>query len=145
MTEPDPPEEVAAELMTVLGVMYRQLRSTRAFGELTLAEISAVSRLRRYGPSTSTELAKREQISPQSMGATMAALEARGLVAGAPDPADGRRTILSLTPAGLETALAKRSFRTQQLTRAAAALSPSQRAQLRSALPALERIAEELG
>ena len=33
------------------------------------------------------------------MGATVAALEAAGLVKGSPDPNDGRQTILSLTPA----------------------------------------------
>jgi DNA-binding MarR family transcriptional regulator len=31
------------------------------------------------------------------MGAIIAALEAEGYVAGAPDPADGRQTIISLT------------------------------------------------
>jgi DNA-binding MarR family transcriptional regulator len=33
------------------------------------------------------------------MGANIAALEAAGLVSGAPDPNDGRQTILSLTAA----------------------------------------------
>jgi DNA-binding MarR family transcriptional regulator len=33
------------------------------------------------------------------MGATVAVLEAAGLIAGAADPDDGRQTILSVTPA----------------------------------------------
>ena len=37
-------------------------------------------------PATPGELAKLEQISPQSMGATLASLEARGLVQRRPDP-----------------------------------------------------------
>ena len=36
---------------------------------------------------------------PQSMGPLIAALEAAGLVSGAPDPKDGRQTMLSLTEA----------------------------------------------
>jgi DNA-binding MarR family transcriptional regulator len=34
---------------------------------------------------------------PQSMGSAVALLEAAGFVSGAPDPSDGRQTILSLT------------------------------------------------
>ena len=34
---------------------------------------------------------------PQSMSTAIAALEAAGLVRGAPDPDDGRQTIMSLT------------------------------------------------
>jgi len=52
------------------------------------------------GPTTATALAKQEQISPQSMGETLAILEQRGLIARVPDPDDGRRVILSLTDAG---------------------------------------------
>jgi DNA-binding MarR family transcriptional regulator len=54
-------------------------------------ETSALARLDRNGAATSSELARVEQISPQSMGATMSALEARGLVARDPDARDGRR------------------------------------------------------
>jgi len=44
-----------------------------------------------------TTLAKAESIRPQSMGATISALQAAGLVSGAPHPSDGRQTVLSLT------------------------------------------------
>ena len=42
--------------------------------ELTLAESSALSRLERGGPATSSDLARLDRISPQSMGVTVAAL-----------------------------------------------------------------------
>jgi DNA-binding MarR family transcriptional regulator len=138
------PDELAAELLSVLGRLYRQIRRTGALGDLTLAEMSALGRLRRFGPITASELAKLEQISPQSIGTTVAALEARGLVTGTPDQTDGRRTMLSLTAAGEETALAKRSFRAQQLTAAVGGLSPRERSELSRALPLLERIGEAL-
>jgi DNA-binding MarR family transcriptional regulator len=92
----------------------------QAEGELTLPETSALARLDRGGPTTSAALARLEQISPQSMGATLGALEARGLVERRPDPGDGRRVVLSFTEAGLEALRNRRDERTEQLARALA-------------------------
>src|ERR1039458_5380822 len=89
-----PPEpdvtEVAAALRVSIGLLLRRLRQARPAGELSLPETSALAPLDRSGPATSSALAKLEQISPQSMGATLAALEAHGLVERRPDPEDGR-------------------------------------------------------
>jgi DNA-binding MarR family transcriptional regulator len=52
--------------------------------------------------------------------------------------------ILSLTDAGRGTVRSKRTARTEQLTRALAALSPQERARLATALPVLEHLASEL-
>jgi DNA-binding MarR family transcriptional regulator len=49
---------------------------------------------------TTAGLARREQITPQAMGATIASLEKLGLVARSADAADGRLSILGLTPEG---------------------------------------------
>ena len=46
------------------------------------------------------ELACAEGMRPQSMNTVIADLDAAGLIRGAPDPADGRRTVISLTDAG---------------------------------------------
>ncbi len=92
--------DVAAALRESIGLLLRRLRQAPAEGEVTLPESAALTRLHRGGPATSTALAKLEQISPQSMGATLAALEARGLVERHPDPDDGRRVVLSITALG---------------------------------------------
>jgi DNA-binding MarR family transcriptional regulator len=128
----------------VLGVLYRRIRQTRVAGDLTLPDSSALGRLDHHGPATAAQLAKLEQISPQSMGATLQALEGKELIQRAPDPGDGRRVILSLTDAGRETVHSKRAARTEQLTGALAALSPSERADLAAALPVLAHLAREL-
>ena len=65
-----------------------------------------------------TELAKAEQISVQSMGATLGALEARGLVERCPHPSDGRRSVLSITPAGARVLGDKHNGRAEQLAKA---------------------------
>jgi DNA-binding MarR family transcriptional regulator len=146
MTMPtDPtPHEVAGALRPVLGLLYRRIRQTKVIGDLTLPESSALGRLERHGPATGAELARLEQVSPQSIGATLQALEAKGLIARAADPDDGRRVILSLTDSGRETVQSKRSAREEQFTRALATLTAEERARLLAAVPLLERLSGEL-
>ena len=137
-------DQDAAELRAALGVLFRRLRQTRVEGDLTLPESSALSRLDHHGPTTAAQLARLEQVSPQSVGVTLQSLEARGLIERAPDPHDGRRVILSATEAGDATLRSKRTARTEQLSRALPALSEHERAQLMAALPALRRLSEAL-
>src|ERR1700760_1261343 len=92
--------QVAAALRVSIGVLRRRLQQSQVEGDLSFPEISALARLDRDGASTAADLARLERISPQSMGATLAALEARGLVTRAPDPTDGRRVILSAPKGG---------------------------------------------
>ena len=144
LQEPDV-TEVAAALRVSIGLLLRRMRQVRPDGELSLPETSALTRLDRSGPATSSALAKEEQISPQSMGATLAALEARGLVARQPDPDDGRRAVLSLTEAGQQVLRDKRSARVAQLAAAlSSAFSPAEVLQLKAAAPLLERLAHSI-
>ena len=146
--EPDDAEpgtsDVAAALRESIGLLLRRLRQQQP-GELTLPENAALTRLNRGGPTTSSALAKLEQISPQSMGATLAGLEARGLVARHPDKADGRRVVLSLTEAGHQVLQDKRNARTRQLAEALAArFTPDEVRLLAEAAPLLERLAQSI-
>jgi DNA-binding MarR family transcriptional regulator len=137
--------EVAAALYLSVGLFKRRLRQTPAEGELSLPESSALRRLERGGPATVTALAKAEQISVQSMGATLQTLEARRLIDRHPDPADGRRSVMSVTEAGLVALSDKRNARIAQLARVLAAeFTPAERAQLMAALPLIERLAENI-
>jgi DNA-binding MarR family transcriptional regulator len=135
---------VAAALRESIGLLLRRLRQ-QVEGELTLPENAALTRLNRSGPTTSSALAKLEQISPQSMGATLAGLEARGLVARHPDPRDGRRVLLSVTEAGHRVLQDKRNARTRQLAEALSArFTPGEIRQLAAAAPLLERLAQSI-
>jgi len=132
-------------LRVSIGLLVRRLRQVQAEGELTLPETSALARLDRGGPTTATALAKVEQISPQSMGATLGALEERGLVERGPDPEDGRRAVISATGAGLETLRNRRNARTEQLAQAlASGFTRSELKQLMAAAPLLERLAQSI-
>jgi DNA-binding MarR family transcriptional regulator len=137
--------EVAGALRVSIGLLLRRLRQTRAVGELTLPESSALTRLDRGGPATASALAKLEQISPQSMGATLGALEAKGLIERSPDPGDGRRAVLSVTEAGLGLIRDKRNARTEQFAKAlSAGFTPAEIQLLAAASPLLERLAESI-
>jgi len=135
--------DVAAALRVSMGLLLRRLRQAGVPGELTVPQTSALARLDRNGPATSSELARVEQISPQSMGATLSALEARGLVTRDPDARDGRRIVLSVTEAGRQLLRDKRGARTEHLARAlAAGFTREELAQLMAAAPLLERLAQ---
>jgi DNA-binding MarR family transcriptional regulator len=140
-------EQVAAALQLSIRLLRRQLRQSQVDrdGELTLPEASALALLDRGGEATPSALAKVEQISPQSMGATLAALEARGLVARQSDPADGRRVVLSITDAGAATLRDLRTARTEQLARALSeGFTGLELTQLMAAAPLIERLAHNL-
>ncbi len=59
-----------------------------------------MGRLDREGPATIADLARAESMKPQSMGATVAALEEMGLVERSPHPTDGRQVNIALTRKG---------------------------------------------
>jgi DNA-binding MarR family transcriptional regulator len=137
--------DIAGALRVSIGLLLRRLRQAQAEGELTLPESSALTRLDRGGPATASALAKLEQISPQSMGATLGALEARGLVERRPDPADGRRVVLSVSGAGRDVLRDKRNARTQRLAKAlSSGFTPGELRLLMAAAPLLERLAQSI-
>ena len=138
-------EEIAAAVYLSVGLFRRRLRQLPAPGELSLPESAALRKLERGGPATVTALARAEQISAQSMGATLSTLEARGLVKRQSDPDDGRRAVMSVTQAGLSALSDKRSARIAQLARAlTAGFTPEELGQLMAAAPLIERLAEKL-
>ncbi|MGW7574545.1 MarR family winged helix-turn-helix transcriptional regulator [Streptomyces sp. NPDC054765] len=63
-------------------------------------QLTALYRVVHEGPITTSELAAMEYMRPQSMAQTVWGLEQGGLVERSPDPADGRRALLSGTERG---------------------------------------------
>jgi DNA-binding MarR family transcriptional regulator len=135
-------DAVAEALLVSLGLVVRELRQTRD-ETLTMPETSALGRLDRGGPATVTELAKLERITAQSLGATLTALEERGLVQRTPDPDDGRRALVSITKPGREKLRNRRSARSRQIARILSEhFTSREREQLFAATPLLERLAQ---
>ena len=75
--------------------LRRRLRQEASAADWTESQRAVLLRLERHDGATVTELALAEGVRPQSMGATMDSLIEGGYIKGAPDPADGRRTLVN--------------------------------------------------
>lgn len=141
---PDFRRETATHLRLAIGAFKRRAQEAST-GELTSSQLTALSRLDRCGPMTTTALARREQITPQAMGATVAGLERLGLVTRSAHATDARQSILSLTPAGLA---AVQSGRNAVVDKVTAVLEESfgdaEVDVLAAAAPLIERLADLL-
>jgi DNA-binding MarR family transcriptional regulator len=142
-TEPDAAALLATELHEVMGQLRRGLRAQGDSGELTPSQLQVLRRLDQDGPATATALARAAGVRPQSMGATVGVLLAAGLVSGAPDPADGRQTLLAATPASRKWLRERRAARQDWLLQALQAqLTPREQQELARALVLLRRVAQ---
>lgn len=110
---------------------------------MTCVRRSAVlSRLTRAGETTASALAAAERVRPQSMAVTLRVLDQRGLLRRRPDPDDGRRLVLSLSPAGRDLMDDSRRAREEWLARTLQdELSEAERTALLAAVALLDRIA----
>jgi DNA-binding MarR family transcriptional regulator len=134
---------LAGELRGVISNLTRRLREQAHSEDLTWSQKSVLIRLERDGPATVTTLARAEHVRPQSMGATVATLEAASLVSGSPHPNDGRQTILSLTPVCREWIEASRAAREDWLLQAIhAKLTSKEQEELARAVDLLKRLAD---
>ena len=134
---------LAVELHALSGKLKRRLREQASAGDLTPSQTAVLTHLDRAGPTTVTALARAEGVRPQSMGATVAVLEAAGMVQGAPDPQDGRQTILSLTPGCRELFRSGRAARHDWLLRAIQTkLTAQEQAQLAASMALLHRLVD---
>ncbi len=135
---------LAMELQLLNGKLRRRLRAQATIGDLTPSQIAVLVYLERsQGGATVTELAQAEGVRTQSMGATVAALQAAGLVVGEPDPNDGRKTLLFLTPACRERLARGRSVRRDWLVHAMEAqLSGEELQHLAAAVELLKRVVD---
>ncbi|MEE4491166.1 MarR family winged helix-turn-helix transcriptional regulator [Streptomyces sp. BE230] len=134
-------EEVANHLASVVGRLLRRLRSSSSESLLTPTQRSVLARLEDGGPATTADLARSEFVRPQSMRLTLGALEERGVVERAPDPADGRKSVMSITEAGRTTLAEVRAAKRNWLAEAVAAeLDGAERRTVAEAASLIERL-----
>lgn len=132
---------MATGLTAVVGRLVRRLRSMSAGDRLTPTQRSVLARLDLDGPATTAALARAEYVRPQSMRLTLGALESQGLVERAPDPADGRKSVMSLTESGAATLAEARAAKHDWLARAMAAeLDGAERRTVAEAVELIDRL-----
>lgn len=101
-------------------------------------------RIKRNGPTTLSELAAADGITPQSMARTVGDLVEDGMLRRDPDPNDGRQIILSLTDKAEQSLEHLQSQRDSWLAMVMLArLSAEEREMLRVAARLLDRLSAE--
>jgi DNA-binding MarR family transcriptional regulator len=130
------------DFIQAIGLLVRRVRAASASQELSLTESSAMGRLAKDGPATIADLARAESVRPQSMGATIASLEERGLVERKPHPTDGRQVNIDLTPRGAAMRKSVRDAKLIWLAQAISQLNKEEQATLFAAGAIIQRLAE---
>lgn len=136
-------DDAAHDLKVAVGRIARRMRQLYGADEVTFSEASVLARLHKQGPATPGALAVEERVRPQAMGATLLALEQRGLITRSPDLADGRRVQISLTAAGRSVIEDKSRAMHRRLAQLLAEeLTVAEQRQLIDVVPLLTRLAE---
>ncbi|MFD7713764.1 MarR family winged helix-turn-helix transcriptional regulator [Streptomyces sp. NPDC059785] len=136
--------QAAQELSTTLGRLLRKVRADAADHGLTLSQASLLKRLDREGPETPAALARAELVRPQSVLATVNALQADGLVERRPHPTDGRQVLIVLTARGRERLRRRTELRQDAMARMLAdRLTPEEQHALRDSIDLLRRLSED--
>lgn len=125
-----------------IGLLVRRVRAAAASHELSLTESAVLTRLAKEGPATTADLARAESVKPQSMGATIAALEEMGLVERTPHPTDGRQLNTELTAKGVAVQKSAKDAKRTWMAQAIARLDEEERETLFAAARIMKRLAE---
>lgn len=135
-------ETAVNEFTQTIGLLVRRVRAAAASHELSLTESAVMARLAKDGPATTANLARAEGMKPQSMGATVAALEELGMVERRPHPTDGRQVNIELTVKGAEVRQRARDAKRTRLLQAVSRLDAREQETLFAAARIMKRLAE---
>jgi DNA-binding MarR family transcriptional regulator len=133
-------EELVQDLLQSTGLLRRRLRMEANRDALSWSQIAVMGRLAREGPATTADLARAEGVKPQSMGATLAALERDGFVARAAHPKDGRQFLYALTDQGRAARDRHQLLKRAWLIQALSDLEPDERTAMVTALGVIRRL-----
>jgi DNA-binding MarR family transcriptional regulator len=134
--------DLAGRLRLTIVRTARRLRQ-EAGTALSPSLTAALSTVEHHGPMTPSEVAARERIQRPTATRVLARLEQAGLVERMRDPADGRSSLLSTTPAGRELLAELRTRKTAFLASRLERLDAADLAVLQRASDILERMLAE--
>jgi len=125
-------------------MLARQLHAASADEGLTPTQASVLGITAGRGPLSLAELIEIEGLNPTMLSRVVGKLDSFGLIRRLRDPDDSRAARVEVTPEGQRTYQRISTQRAAIISEAVAGLSPDQEAALTAALPALEKLAEDL-
>ena len=133
--------ELATHLRLALARSARRLRQEAGTG-LSPTLTAALATVERCGPLTPSELADAERVRRPTVTRMLGHLDDAGLISRTPDPADGRSTLVAITPAGAALLAEGRTRKDAFLSERLDGLSPADRETLARAAAILEGLLE---
>jgi DNA-binding MarR family transcriptional regulator len=133
--------ELATQLRFALARSARRLRQEAGTG-LSPSLTGALATVERCGPLTPSELADVERVRRPTVTRMLGHLADAGLISRTPDPADGRSTLVAITPAGAALLAEGRTRKDAFLSERLDGLSPADRETLARAAAILEGLLE---
>lgn len=141
-----PDARLLTEAVTRLRRALRaSIRTDYPWETLPMAQVELLQVLGEHSPARISDLAARQRLAPSTVSGLIGQMITAGLVARDVDPADRRASVVTLTDAGREQLAAWTAAHERRMDTALAALDDDARAAIAGALPALFRLAENLG
>jgi DNA-binding MarR family transcriptional regulator len=137
--------ESAARLRLAVVRTARRLRQEAAgeTGGLTPTATAALATIERHGPLTPSELADLERVKRPTVTRTLGCLERDGLIERAPDPEDGRSSLVAINAGGRERLRRLRGRKNAYLARRMRELPAEDLEALERAAAILDRMREQ--
>ena len=133
--------DLATQLRFALARSARRLRQEAGTG-LSPSLTAALATVERSGPLTPSELADAERVRRPTVTRMLGHLADAGLISRTPDPADGRSTLVAITPAGAALLAEGRTRKVAFLSERLDGLSSADRETLARAAAILEGLLE---
>ncbi|MBW4039998.1 MAG: MarR family transcriptional regulator [Acidobacteria bacterium] len=135
-------DAAVVDLAQSIGMLVRRARAVAATDELSWTETAVLRRLAMGGSATTAELARVQEMKPQSMRTVVASLEEMGMVERSPHATDGRQVNLELTAKGMAAQKLAGEVKRTWLAQAVARLDAEEQETLFEAGRILRRIVE---
>lgn len=133
----------AVRLRRAVNKLARRFNASATDEGLTPTQASVLSLVAWRGPIAISELLRLERINPTMLSRVVGRLDDIGLIVRTPDPVDLRSASLVATEAGQRVHERILAQRAETVSRSARRLTAQEHAALVTALPALERLAED--
>lgn len=135
--------DLAHDLRLVVGALSRSVNEQNALSPIQSVVLGTLAR---EGAMTSSDLAARRRVRPQTMAVTVKELLGLGHLTTTAHPVDGRKVLIDLSPAGRDAVAADRAGRAGRLAAGLRAhVGADDLAVLTDAVHVLAALAERLG